>query len=123
DPLSLITGAVVGFVYYYARQYDQVIYHSQKNLELDPHFTLTYWPLGWAYQQKGMYREAIATFDNAASLSGGSTKMVSDLGYTYAVSGRKSGAERELKRLLHLSKKQYVSPYEIALIYVGLGQK
>src|SRR5262249_3191042 len=83
DPLSLITGAVVGFVYYYARQYDQVIYHSQKNLELDPHFTLTYWPLGWAYQQKGMYREAIATFDNAASLSGGSTKMVSDLGYTY----------------------------------------
>jgi len=123
DPLSLITGAVVGFVCYYARQYDQVISDSQKNLELDPHFTLTYWALGWAYQQKAMYGEAVATFHKAASLSGGSTKMVSELGYTYAVSGRKSEAERELKRLLRLSKKQYVSPYEIAVIYVGLDEQ
>jgi len=123
DPLSLITGAVVGFVYYFARQYDQVIYHSQKNLELDPHFTLTYWTLGWAYQQKAMYPEAIATFQKAASLSGGSAKMVSEIGYTYAVSGRKDESERELKRLLRIAKKEYVSPYEIALIYVGLCQK
>ena len=123
DPLSLIAGAVVGFVYYFSREYDQVIYHSQKNLELDPHFTLTYWTLGWAYQQKAMCREAIATFQKAATLSGGGTKLVSEIGYTYSVSGRKSEAERELKQLLRLSKKQYVSPYEIALIYVGLGQK
>ncbi len=49
--------------------------------------------------------------------------MVSEIGYTYAVSGRKDEAERELKRLLRMAKKEYVSPYEIALIYVGLGQK
>jgi len=123
DPLSLIVGAIVGYVYYYAHQYDQAIYYCQKNLELDPHFALTYWDLGWAYQQKGMHSEAIATFQKAVSLSGGSTKMISELGYTYAVSGRKGEAERELKKLLRLSKKQYVSPYEIALIYVGLGEK
>jgi tetratricopeptide (TPR) repeat protein len=45
DPPSLIIGAIVGFVCYFARQYDEVIYHSRKNLELDPHFTLTYWDL------------------------------------------------------------------------------
>lgn len=123
DPLSLIIGAIVGFVYYYARQYDEVIYQSRKNLELDPHFTLTYWDLGWAYQQKGMFDEAIATFKKAVSLSGGGTKMVSELAYTYAISGRKSEAETELKRLLRLSKKHYISPYEIAIIYVGLGEK
>ena len=123
DPLSLIIGAIVGFVYYYARQYDEVIYHSRKNLELDPHFTLTYWDLGWAYQQKGMYEEAIATFKKAVSLSGGGTKMVSELGYTYAISGRRGDAASELKRLLRLSKKHYVSPYEIAIIFVGLGEK
>jgi len=123
DPLSLIVGAIVGYVYYYAHRYDKAIYYCQKNLELDPHFALTYWDLGWAYQQKGMHSEAIATFQKAVSLSGGSTKMISELGYTYAVSGRKGEAERELKKLLRLSKKQYVSPYEIALIYVGLGEK
>jgi len=122
DPLSLIIGAIVGFVYYYAREYEQVIYHSQKNLELDPHFALTYWDLGWAYQQKGIYDEAVATFQKAVSLSGGGTKMVSELGYTYAISGRKREAENQLQRLLRLSKKHYVSPYEIALIYVGLGR-
>jgi TolB-like protein/Flp pilus assembly protein TadD len=120
DPPSLIIGAIVGFVCYFARQYDEVIYHSRKNLELDPHFTLTYWDLGWAYQQKKMYEEAIATFKKAVSLSGGGTKMVSELGYTYAISGRKNEAEIELNRLLRLSKKHYVSPYEIAVIYVGL---
>ncbi len=122
DPLSLIVGAIVGYVHYYARQYDRAIYHSQKNLELDPHFALTYWDLGWSYQQKGMYPEAVATFQKAVSLSGG-TKMVSELGYTYALSGRNDEAEKELKKLLRLSKRQYVSPYEIALIYVGLGEK
>jgi TolB-like protein len=123
DPLSLIIGAIVGFVYYYARQYDEVIYHSRKNLELDPHFTLTYWDLGWAYQQKGMFPEAIATFKKAVSLSGGGTKMVSELAYTYAIAGKKDEAEAELKRLLRLSKKHYISPYEIGTIYVGLGDK
>jgi len=122
DPLSLIVGAIVGYVHYYARQYDRAIYYSQKNLELDPHFALTYWDLGWSYQQKGMYPEAVATFQKAVSLSGG-TKMVSELGYTYALSGRNDEAEKELKKLLRLSKRQYVSPYEIALIYVGLGEK
>jgi TolB-like protein/Tfp pilus assembly protein PilF len=123
EPLSLIIGAIAGFVYYYARQYDEVIYHSRKNLELDPHFTLTYWDLGWAYQQKGMFDEAIATFKKAVSLSGGGTKMVSEVAYTYAICGRKDEAETELKRLLRLSKKHYVSPYEIAIIYLGLGEK
>ena len=123
DPPSLIIGAIVGFVYYFAREYDEVIYYSRKNLELDPHFTLTYWDLGWAYQQKQMYEEAIATFKKAVSLSGGGTKMVSELGYTYAISGRRSEAEIELNRLLRLSKKHYVSPYEIAVIYVGLAEK
>lgn len=67
--------------------------------------------------------EMMSDFQKAASLSGGSAKMVSEIGYTYAVSGRKGEAERELKRLLCMVKKEYVSPYEIALIYVGLGQK
>lgn len=123
DPLSLITGAVVGFVHYYARQYDQAIYYSQKNIELDPHFPLTYWALGWSYQQKAMYAEAYATFQKAASLSAGSTKMFSEIGYTCAAAGKRREAERELKRLLRLSKQQYVSPYEVAVIYVGLGEK
>jgi TolB-like protein/Flp pilus assembly protein TadD len=123
DPLSLITGAVKGFVYYFARQYDQAIYHSQKNLELDPNFTLTYWTLGWAYQQKAMYPDAIASFQKAASLSGDNAKMVSEIGYTYAVSGRRDDAKRELKRLFSMARKEYDIPYEIALVYAGLGQK
>jgi len=122
DPLSLIIGAIVAYVYYFARQYDEVIYHGRKNLEMDPHFTLTYWDLGWAYEQKGMFDEAIATFKKAISLCGSGTKIVSELAYTYAVSGRKGDADNELKRLLRLSKKHYVSPYEIAIVYVGLGE-
>lgn len=123
DPLSLIVGAILSFVYYYAGQYDEVIATSLKNLELDPHYSLTYWMLGWGYQQQGQYAAAIEAFEKAVTLSGNSTKMLSEKGYTQALAGQTHAAERTLRRLRQLAQKQYVSAYEIAIVLLGLGQQ
>ncbi len=45
------------------------------------------------------------------------------LGYTYAVAGRRREAQETLKELKELSKRRYVSPFEIAMVYTGLGEK
>src|SRR5207247_2361392 len=60
-------------------------------------------------------------FEKAISLSGGSPLMKAALGRAYAKSQKKHEANDMLNELNELSKQQYVSAYEVATIYVALG--
>jgi serine/threonine protein kinase/Flp pilus assembly protein TadD len=123
DPLSLVINTMVGRTFYFARQYDQAIEQFRKTLELDPNFALAQHFLGQAYEQKGMYDEAFAVFQKGITLSGGRSQMVAFLGHAYAVSGKRGEALKTLDELKELSKRRYVGPYNVALVYAGLGEK
>jgi tetratricopeptide (TPR) repeat protein len=43
--------------------------------------------------------------------------------YTYALAGKKGEARKTLDELKALSQRRYVSPYQIAIAYLGLGDK
>ena len=45
------------------------------------------------------------------------------LAHAYAAIGQRANAEKILRELLENSKTRYVSPYMIATIYAGLGDK
>jgi Flp pilus assembly protein TadD len=94
----------------------------RKKVELDPNYPGAYLILGSLYRLKGMYREAIENLHKAVELSGGAPWSLSALGYTYGVSGRRGEARRVLRQLRLLSKDRYVSPYDIARVYIGLGE-
>ena len=66
-----------------------------------------------AYIEKGMYSEAIAEARKARELSGVSTHPIAFGGYALAKSGKQEEARAVLEGLLKLSKKGYVSPYNI----------
>lgn len=71
-----------------------------------------------------MYAEAIAEARKARELSGPSNSHpMGFLGYALAKSGDPAGARALVEELLKTSKEHYVSAYNIALIYNGLGQK
>ena len=124
DPLSLIISTPLGSTFYHARQYDRAIEEGQKTLEMDPTFIPAHWLLGLAYAQKRMYKKAIAEEQMAIDLSAGSSSIFAAcLGNIYSLSGKRGEAKRILDELHKLSKQRYVSPYGIALIYVGLGEK
>jgi len=123
DPLSIIINNDLGQVFYYARQYDRAIEQLQKTLELDPNFIVAHFFLAFLYAQKAMYGKAIAEVQKAMDLSGGGDSLiVAQLGTIYSCSGRRDEAKKVLDELHGLSKKRYVSPFYIALIYMGLGQ-
>jgi serine/threonine-protein kinase len=122
DPLSPFAAADVGYPHYYARRYDVAIQHYQKGLELDPNFSWGHLWIGQAYVVKGMYKEALDEINQAVKLSGGDTRGRATLGHAYAVSGRREEALKILEELKQASQQRYVSPYYLALIYVGLGQ-
>ncbi|KPL03963.1 MAG: hypothetical protein AMJ90_02570 [candidate division Zixibacteria bacterium SM23_73_2] len=123
DPLSLIINTDVGLISYIARMYDRAIEQCRNVIDMDPNFGVAHFVLGLAYEQKEVYEDAIAEFKKGISASGGITVMIGALGHTYGVSGNRDEAQRVLAELKELSKQRYVSPYSIATIYIGLGEK
>jgi len=79
--------------------------------------------LGWSYALRGRHDEAIAEFQKAVVGWQNAAFPTAALGHAYAVAGQEAAAREVLDKLLARSKKEYVSPYEIAVIYAGLGDK
>jgi TolB-like protein/Flp pilus assembly protein TadD len=123
DPLSLIINANMGWLFYFARSYDQAAQQLRETLKMDPNFAQAHYYLGRTYEQKGMFAEAIAELQQAVSLSGGKPVMLAGLAHAYAASGNRRNAEEILKQLQKLSNQVYVSPCNVAPVYVALGQK
>ena len=71
----------------------------------------------------GRHEEAIAVLQEVRKLWESNTRLLADLGYAYSVAGERSEAQKLLDELNQRSKQQYVAPYGIAQIYVGLGEK
>jgi len=69
-----------------------------------------------------MYPEALAEMTKAKDSLPGNLAVKSDIGHVYAVSGNKSEAERVIAGLKGESAHRYVNLYEVALVYIGLGQ-
>lgn len=121
DPLSPTATANVGYPYYFARQYDEAIGHYRKALDLDPNYSWAFLWIGQADLGRGRFNEAIDSINRAIALSDGNVRMKATLGYAYAVAGKRAEARQILGELQEYSK--YVSPYFIAVIYSGLGEK
>jgi eukaryotic-like serine/threonine-protein kinase len=116
DPLSLIINRNVGDAFYLARQYDQAIEQYRKTLELPAANPVFHSSLGYAYLQKSMYKEALAEFEKTPAGAVG-------LGYAYAVTGRRTEAQKALDQFNELSKKRYLPARNWAIVYAGLGEK
>jgi TolB-like protein/DNA-binding winged helix-turn-helix (wHTH) protein/Tfp pilus assembly protein PilF len=122
DPLSISINFSVGWRLYMARQYDRAIQQLRNTLEMDPSYELPHLVLGLSYAQKGDFGLAIPELRKAVDLSHGTPLMTSALANAYARSGNKAEAGRLLADLISESKRQYVSPYYLAVVYVGLGK-
>jgi TolB-like protein/DNA-binding winged helix-turn-helix (wHTH) protein/Tfp pilus assembly protein PilF len=123
DPLSVPISTDIGFELYYARRYDQAITQLRSVLQTSPKFPLAHLWLGRAYEQKGMYGEAITEFEEAETALKDWPVIIAAAGHAYAAWGHKSDAAASLHRMNELTKEEYVTPYGVALIYAGLNDK
>ena len=123
DPLSVMFNTNSGIAFYYARQYDEAIDRLNNTIDLEPRFVNAYVYLGQAYEQKGAYDKAIETFEKGISNSERHPLLISSLGHTYALAGEQDKAKKALAELIEISKQHYVSPYLMAVVYAGLGDK
>ena len=123
DPLNAHLARDLGYHFYTARQYDEAIRAFQKTFELEPDDGEAHLGLGWVYGEKKMYREAIAELEKVVNLWDRGEVAVASLGKILGYSGRKQEARKLLEELEGRSKHRYISPYLIALVQIGLGER
>jgi adenylate cyclase len=121
DPLSMIIATELGKTFYYARRYDEAIKQYSKSLEIDQNFALAHKGLAEVYSKQSFFDKSLAEIEKAIALSNRSVFILDDLGYIYALAGRRVEAEQVLDELESLSTETYVPPYGRAAIHAGLG--
>jgi tetratricopeptide (TPR) repeat protein len=76
-----------------------------------------------AYIGKGMNEEAIKEFEETLRSAKNHTLAKAALGYAYGATGNKDKAQNILREFEELFRQHQTSPYYIATIHAGLGDK
>ncbi len=119
DPLSAFANDNLSGILYYAGEYDQAIEQCRKTLDIDPTSPQAHRHLAQVYTQRQLYAEAVSELRKAIDLSPRGTEALAELGYVFAISGKKHEAQRIL---LALESGSDSSPYRLAIVYTGLGE-
>jgi len=73
---------------------------------------------------EGLAEQSMAAFERAFTLcGGGSTEPIAFRARMEALQGNRAAAEEAIRMLTELSARKYVPPYNIAMIYNGLGDR
>jgi adenylate cyclase len=122
DPLNPLLNTDLAWFYYLARRYNEATAQIRSTLELNPNSAFAHNVAGWCLIAKGNITEARAEFQKATTLDDLPWYRAS-VGYTCAVLGDRAQAGQILRELEDLSTKRYVSPSNVATVYLGLGEK
>jgi DNA-binding winged helix-turn-helix (wHTH) protein/TolB-like protein/Tfp pilus assembly protein PilF len=117
DPLSLIIESIEALNLNYARDYDGAITQCQRVLARDRSFGEVYAYLGFAYEQKGMYREALDAYEKYSTLSGYNTPAAAAIR-----SAPVANANDYWNKMLELSKPPGGSKIGAAQAFAQLGE-
>ncbi len=123
DPLSSVIAVNITRLYQLQGNHEASIDNSLKIIELDPNFGPAHQYLGLSYLKLGRNEEAILEMAKAAELSNRSGISLGDLGYVYALTGKKAEALNLIKELEgKYARNEAIGQY-IAAVYVALGDK
>jgi len=123
DPLSSVIGCHMGWMLYFAREYDKSIRQLEKTIEFDPGFPLARYYLGITYAQTHDFDRSIDHLQSAAGLSGVHPGALSALAYALGAAGRQSEGREVLARLVGLQQHRHVLAYFIAFAMSSLSSK
>ncbi len=122
DPLSQLIGTSLAWNYYASHEPDKAIEQLKNTLEIDPTYLPAQRLLEISYEQKGMYKEAVAAWQKAFTLTD-NAELAAVIGQDFETSGYKEVLQDYLGGLKELAKRAHVSPYEIASLHARVGEK
>lgn len=121
SPQSPVIATAVANVLFLAGKFDECITQCRKALELDPGAVAGHTILRWAYELKGMHSEALAAFEQERSFAGDTPTTHAKRAHVLAAIGKHDEAKAILDEILGKRNQNWVTAYEIAIIYTLLG--
>src|SRR5215217_3313780 len=123
EPFSLTIDSDYIRGLYYAGRLDEARKESLKLLETDPSFARAHYELGLVLEEAGKYDEAINEFKLGLKALPDNVAALTALGHAQGRAGKRADAEKAIARLQELSKRQYVSPFQNAVVYAGMDER
>ncbi len=124
DPLSLIVPAARGWFTLFSGRAEEGHSILRRVLTVDAGLHPAWWFDGQALSALGRYEDAIASFERAIEIGGRTSRLVSYLGHSLGLAGRREDAEALLHELhRRRADLQHVPPYFEALVLLGLGRR
>jgi DNA-binding winged helix-turn-helix (wHTH) protein/tetratricopeptide (TPR) repeat protein len=124
DPISISIAEDLGDLFYRARDYNQALEKYQHALKLDPTDPLAVMvrrSIGWAYQQQGMYEQAVAEFIETSRVQNASPERLSAFRQAYDTGGMKGYWRKWLELQQDRIQRGRAKPFYLAQIYAFLG--
>ena len=123
DPYAPFLNTLSGQFLENAGRFDEALIRLRETYDLAPGFWFPHLFASAAYMNKGMFAEALIEARHAKELSRAQTISTAHEAYALAKLNRTDEARALLDELLKLSKEKFVSPYHLAMVYNGLGDK
>lgn len=123
DPRSAVIATAVANVLYHARQFDEAIEQCQRALAIDPGSVAAHVVLRWSYERKGMHDQAFTIYEKESALAGNIPTTRAKLAHVLAAGGRSAEAGEIVRQLVTRRGREWVTAYEIAVIYSLLGDR
>jgi serine/threonine-protein kinase len=122
DPVSPLSTAWLGGLYWELGRFDEAISEAEKALELQADFPVALFVLGLAHLDKGEYAKAIGAHERALALYP-NQNFSWTLARTYALAGRTADARKIMRRIESGSPPgDVLHPWFIASAYAALGE-
>jgi TolB-like protein/predicted Ser/Thr protein kinase len=122
DPVSANAATLLGQVLFYARRFDACERALARALEIDPNYPTAIVFVALLHLARGEFAEGVATMERAGSMNPHHF-MMGQVGHAYGLAGRRNDAARLLDQLTALAARSYVSPYSLACIHLGVGDR
>ena len=122
SPQSPVIATAVANVLFLAGKFDEAITQCRKALELDSGSVAAHTVLRWAFERKGMHAEALAAFEQERSFAGDTPTTHAKRAHVLAAIGKFDEARVIVEELVAKRSENWVTAYEIAIIYCLLGE-
>jgi TolB-like protein/Tfp pilus assembly protein PilF len=123
DPLGLQISVNIAGILSLMKRHGESISLLRQTLELEPNYPAAHYVFGCAYRSQGNYTAALREFEYLRQIECDSDLALGAIGNVLALSGNSVAAKSALAELLEMAHHRYISPYSIAIIYIGLDDK
>jgi len=123
DPLCLVVGTAAAWVCYLAGEHARALHHCRRTTDLDPQYLAAHRVMSAVYLQTGKVRDALAVLEATYADAAHDPVYLASLVHARAVAGDRAGAREAFESRARFDRQRYVSPYHLAYVYAGLGQR